>query len=550
MNFRLDIQNYLLFISFIINFSLALLIYFSSKKSRANQVYTIIVLNVAAWCFGMFMYRGVQSSELAVFWAKFYYVATAIVPVSLLYFAYLFPRKKFFINKWLDIFLLAIALFFIASPFFGNFIIENVIPHYNVEDEIFFGTLLNAWGVYIISYFILAFFLLIKKYKESVGIEKLQIGYVLVGSFLSASIGTITNHIFPLYFDNPSFAWIGPFSTIIMVVFVSYAALKHHLFDVKVIATELFVFALWMIQLIKVFSSQDSDLVLNIGVLLSVIIVGILLIRSVIKEVEQKEKMEKMAKEIERAYEVEKGAHELANKANDELKNLDKLKNDFLKQTQHDLRTPLTIMMGYFDLLVGGSYGKLPKQASDVVKRMLDVAQNKLKDVNNFLDIEQFKMGKGVVSLEPGVELSTMLKEIMNVLEPKAQSKGIYLKLEESKEALTISADREKLKAAIFNIIDNAVKYTPKGGVNIKTGNHDGVKIIISDTGIGIPQDKIKNILEAQFERTKQAEKIAIGSGVGLYLSSQIIKLHNGKVWVESEGEGKGSTFHIELPVS
>src|SRR3989344_9698036 len=102
MIFRLDTPNYLLLTSFVINFSLALIIYFGSRKKRINQVYTFIVLNVAAWCFGMFMYRGVQNSEQAVFWAKFYYVATGIVPISLLYFAYLFPEKKIFINKWLD----------------------------------------------------------------------------------------------------------------------------------------------------------------------------------------------------------------------------------------------------------------------------------------------------------------------------------------------------------------------------------------------------------------------------------------------------------------
>jgi signal transduction histidine kinase len=151
--------------------------------------------------------------------------------------------------------------------------------------------------------------------------------------------------------------------------------------------------------------------------------------------------------------------------------------------------------------------------------------------------------------LKPGVELSPILEEIMGVLNSKAKEKGISIKLEKSKQIFTINADREKLKSAIFNVIDNAVKYTTKGGVTIKTENHDSVKIIISDTGIGMPKDKIKNMLETQFDRTKQAEKTASGSGVGLYLSGQIIKLHNGKIWAESEGEGKGTTFHIELPI-
>jgi signal transduction histidine kinase len=602
MTFRLDTANYLLFTSFVINFSLALIIYSGSRKNRINQVYTIIVLNVAAWCLGMFMYRGVQSSELAIFWAKFYYVATAIVPVSLLYFAYLFPKKKIFINKWLDLFLLVIALFFIVSPFLGGSIIVNVIPHSNMEDEIFFGSMLNAWGVYLISYFVLAFFLLFKKYRQSTGIEKLQIGYVSVGSFLSIFIGMITNHVFPLYFHNPNYAWIGPFGTIIMVIFVSYSALKHHLFSIKIIATELFTFAVMMALLTKVFSSQGPELVLNIGIFLSVAVFGSLLIKSVINEVEQrkkieklaqdvkkayeiekydKEQIEKMAKEVERAYVVEKHAKEqtekaydLEKKANEELKKIDEYKNSFIRQTQHDLRTPLTIMMGYSDMLLGGYYGKMSKKAVDILKRMQSVTQEKLKDINNFLDLEQFKLGKGVVSLKPGIELPPLLDEIINVLSPKAELKGIYVKLEKpldkspdgQEKPFAVPADREKLKSAIFNIIDNAIKYTVKGGVIVAVAtNHKSlpvqadqntndqiskptILITVKDTGIGIPKDKIKNIFEEQFERTKRAEKIAPGSGIGLYLSNQIIKLHKGKVWIESEGEDKGSTFYIELP--
>ncbi|MDO8486168.1 MAG: HAMP domain-containing sensor histidine kinase, partial [Candidatus Staskawiczbacteria bacterium] len=193
---------------------------------------------------------------------------------------------------------------------------------------------------------------------------------------------------------------------------------------------------------------------------------------------------------------------------------------------------------------------KQPKKSMDVIKKMQIVTQDKTKDINNFLDTEQFKIGKGVVLLKPGVELLPILSEIISVLNPGAQSKGIYLKLEKPEKIFTVIADREKLKSALFNIIDNSVKYTLKGGVDIKIENHNKVKIIVSDTGIGIPQDKIKNIFETQFERMEQAKETAIGSGVGLYLSSQIIKLHNGKIWVESKGQNQGSTFYIELPIS
>ncbi|MDO8659446.1 MAG: hypothetical protein Q7K54_02485, partial [Candidatus Parcubacteria bacterium] len=118
--------------------------------------------------------------------------------------------------------------------------------------------------------------------------------------------------------------------------------------------------------------------------LVSVIVIfNILLIRSIKKELLQREKIEELNKELEK---------------------LDEYKNDFLRQAQHDLRRPLTVILGYCDLLLSGTFGKQPKKSMDVIKKMQIVTQDKTKDINNFLDTEQFKIGKGVVLLKPGVE--------------------------------------------------------------------------------------------------------------------------------------------------
>ena len=115
----------------------------------------------------------------------------------------------------------------------------------------------------------------------------------------------------------------------------------------------------------------------------------------------------------------------------------------------------------------------------------------------------------------------------------------------------TVKADKEKLRAALSNIFDNAIKYTPKGGVSVKVENGDNkVTIICSDTGIGITQEKLQNLFNRTFERGEQAKKtFATGSGLGLFLSNKIILGHDGKLWAESPGENQGSTFYIELPV-
>jgi signal transduction histidine kinase len=255
------------------------------------------------------------------------------------------------------------------------------------------------------------------------------------------------------------------------------------------------------------------------------------------------QKVDEQTKELRKAYEVEK-------KARQELEKLDKNKNQFLLTIQHHLRTPLTAMMGYGDLILNGTFGKAPKKIVDVIKKMQVRTQELIKMVNEFLDITQFQLGKEIILLKPGVDVDDIIRESVEELKFEAEEKGIYLKFEKQKiKILPVKADREKLKAAIFNIIDNAVKYTDKGGVVIKIEDGKNVKITVSDTGIGIPKERLENLFDRIFERGEGAEKtFATGRGIGLYLSGQIIKYHNGKIWAESEGDGKGATFYIELP--
>jgi len=256
----------------------------------------------------------------------------------------------------------------------------------------------------------------------------------------------------------------------------------------------------------------------------------------------QKE-VDKQTKEIRRAYEVEKKAHR-------ELKRLNKAKNQFMLATQHHLRTPLTSMQGYLDLVFGGTYGKVPKILKKTLKKFQTSTKTLIKIVNEFLDISQFQLGRKVVSLQPNIDIGPILKEIIEELQFETNARGLCLEFQKPKETSKIKADSEKLKVALFNIIDNGIKYTSKGGVTIKVKNKGSkLLIIIKDTGVGIPKEALIALFGKLFERGEKAEKLhATGRGIGLFISTQIIKAHKGRIWAESEGEGKGSTFYIELP--
>jgi signal transduction histidine kinase len=255
------------------------------------------------------------------------------------------------------------------------------------------------------------------------------------------------------------------------------------------------------------------------------------------------QKVDEQTKDIKQAYEIEKQAHE-------ELKKVDESKTSFMMVTQHHLRTPLSVNMGYLDLLMKGTYGRIPKKAIEIIQKTIDSTQKEIRMVNEMLSVSQFQMGKGGVMLRDRVSLSEILMEIVSDLKLEADKKGIYLNLETADEIPEIPSDKNQLKMALENIVDNAIKYTDKGGVaiKVKTGGKK-LKIEIKDTGVGITPENQKNLFDKAFQRSKEAWSAnATGKGIGLYLSSKIIEAHKGKIWAESEGEGKGTTFYIELP--
>ena len=259
---------------------------------------------------------------------------------------------------------------------------------------------------------------------------------------------------------------------------------------------------------------------------------------------EQTKEIRGQKEKIEKAYAIEKHAHE-------ELKQLDEAKTQFMLVTQHHLRTPLSVNMGFLDLLLKNHYGKLSAKIKRIVLRLSDSTLKEIKVVNELLDVSSYQLGKEIMHLEPEVDIEALLEETLKDLRVEAEKKGIYLKFENQGSVPNISADKTRLKLALTNIIDNCVKYTKAGGVTVTLKTEDDkLLILVKDTGIGISKELISSLFNKTFRRGEQAQKMfAVGKGVGLFLSGKIIESHRGRIWAESAGEDKGSAFYIELPV-
>jgi signal transduction histidine kinase len=261
------------------------------------------------------------------------------------------------------------------------------------------------------------------------------------------------------------------------------------------------------------------------------------------------EAMYKQNLELARLYkQVDELNKELAT-ANAKLRELDELKSQFLSFASHQLRAPLTAIEGYTSMLLEGDFGEMTEKVKSSIQTIDGSSKSLVKIVNEFLDVSRIEQGRMKYEFTD-FDVEKLAEEVVTELRPNVESKGLSFKFEsEPDQSYLINGDSGKIKQVIGNLLDNSIKYTPSGGIEVHVGKkEDKILISISDTGIGIKNEDIPKLF-SMFTRAKEASRTNVsGTGLGLYVAKQMIEANRGKVWVESAGAGKGSTFFIELP--
>jgi signal transduction histidine kinase len=248
--------------------------------------------------------------------------------------------------------------------------------------------------------------------------------------------------------------------------------------------------------------------------------------------------------------EVEERTTELR-KAYEELKTLDKAKSEFISMASHQLRTPLSAIKGYISMISEGFYGKIPKKVKDKLGNVFESNERLIQVVNELLNISKIELGKTELDKKT-VQIEDLIEECYKEMEVEAKRKKIKFVWNKPKRKLPkIQADFFRLRQVFLNLIDNALKYTNKGKIEIKAEKiGSNLKISFTDTGEGLEKGEKEGIF-GSFTRGKAGINYWVeGSGFGLYLARKYVEMHKGRIWAESKGKGQGSTFCVELPVS
>lgn len=237
-------------------------------------------------------------------------------------------------------------------------------------------------------------------------------------------------------------------------------------------------------------------------------------------------------------------------KAFEKLQELDRKKTEFLSSVSHELRTPLTPVKSCIENLLAEMYGPLTQKQKARLETALVSVSEETRLIQNLLDLARIQEGRVTLELEDG-SVTKILRDVSTVFQYDADQKRIAL-VEGFPENDTLQTllDVGKMKQVVTNILSNAFKFTPAGGlITIAASRHEGqIEVHVTDTGIGIPVAELRKIFERFYQVDSSLTRKVAGTGIGLSIAKEYVELHGGRIWVEST-LGEGSTFHFTLPL-
>ncbi len=233
------------------------------------------------------------------------------------------------------------------------------------------------------------------------------------------------------------------------------------------------------------------------------------------------------------------------------LQVIDRMKTEFLSMVSHELRTPITPIKGYLALLMAGRMGELPAKQREVLQ-ILSNQSDHLEDlIGSLLDISRLELGKPIPTNMQPLSLVKIFTEVIQALRITTEGRGLKLELKTDKDLPTVIGDDLKLKRILTNLVGNASKFTSKGGLITVQLSLDGpnIRVEVVDNGLGLAREYKEKIFEKFFQVDSSYTRAAGGIGMGLAIARELVELHGGKIWAESDGLGRGAKFIFTLPI-
>lgn len=542
----------------ILSLLVGIFIYLNNRKLPSAKILLFISFFFSFWSVTDIITWVGDNSRIIMFSWMLMFLFEILIFVSSLYFSFLFIKQRD-PSLFLKIIVLIIAspiIFLLPSKYNANVfdidsceVIQGPLVYYVYFLEIFF----SLWIVLFLS----------KSYFQAEKESKKQILYFSIGIvffLLSFSWANIVGNFMTLWNISPDSTgnWeltqYGLFGMPVFLGFLSYLIVKNQAFNIKVIAAQFLTVAVWLAVFSQLFLVQERfNLVIVIITLILATIFGWLLLRTIKKDVLATEELSLSSAKLSHL--------------NKKLQQIDRAKSEFISIASHQLRTPLTSIKGFSSLILENTFGKIPKNQRDAIEKIFVNNEKLVLLVEDMLNASRLEAGRLQYDFEE-TEILPLVKEATKSMRLYAKSKKLYLKFKVlEKDLPRVICDKRKISELILNLIDNAIKYTKRGGIEVvvekfkrlqrvgksesaQSVETDWVRIKVVDTGIGMKEKELVSIFE-KFKKgptNKENGEKSGGTGLGVYISRQIALAHGGRLYAESAGVGKGSTFVLELP--
>ncbi len=532
--FDFSIAPTLLFYSYIpiiiIALFLSFFIFFKNRYSLQSKLLLMITLSFSVWAFDQIVqWTAIYVSAVHFSW-QIIVLFEMLVFIFTLYFTAVFLNKKDINFKYK---LLLGAVFFPIVIFLPTNLNINSFDLQQCQSN--YGFLWEYIYIFEVSSIVIMMYMFYKKFRSLAKGDsfKKQIVILATGIFLFLGMFTATNILGDslLVYE---FNLIGPIGMVAFVALLAFMIVKFKTFNIKLIATQALVWGL--VALIGsqfFFIKVATNFILNGVTFIGIIIFGQFLIKSVKKEIEQKEELAKL---------------------NINLEDLLKQRESLVHLVTHKVKGSFTRSKYIFAGILDGTFGDVSSEVKKCAEQGLQSDNVGIQTVDLVLNAANLE--KGTVKYEMRtIELKELVEKTILEKKVSAEAKGLKIETEIKNDAYNVIGDAVWLKEVMNNLVENSIKYTREGTIKIglekksapSAGGKSKILFYVKDTGVGItPEDKKDLFTEGG--RGKESVKINIDStGYGLYSVKLIVEAHKGKVWAESEGAGKGSTFWVEL---
>jgi len=527
-------MSYTILSTAVITIILALFILISSVKTK-GRLFGITLIGAIIWGSSLnliYSEQGLIVVQQVLNLTPLYLIRIAfwgaiITVTGLVLFERVYLRKKVWnpIIYWGII--LILGYIFIFTPAIVKDVVVKGINQYIFE----YGILYSIYGLVYLGLFLYSYIRIFYRFfTTKKKMEKLQLRFFVLGISLSFWIGLFTNLIYPLIFGSSDLSKFGPLGMVFVGIFTTYAIFKHHLFNIKMILSEILLGIMGIVLFIYIFLSRSF---FEIIVSIIFFIIFVVLAYNLLKE---------LLAGIKRENDL--------NISNRKLAETVESKDLFLRMTSHQLRTPLTSLNGFLSLILEqwqGKYKMNEYTKNDIVKVYINT-QRLVELVNDVLSLNSIKAGRFGIAIRPQVDIKEELTYLIQDNKYMLEHFQTNIVMKTIGKNFVANIDNVRMKSVFQNLLSNAIYYGEDKVWVTLIDEGDRLRIRFRDNGKGISMDIRGKIFEAGFRAGGVEDRNPNGSGFGLFISKTIIELHHGTLKLKNSGAIRGSVFEIKLP--